>query len=620
MALNYETLIRAAMKQPEDRTLTEVNDFIFPWLKASLKKKQGIFQKISDEVIHEICKSITLERRRPWEVVIRQGEVGDKFYIILQGSVNIYRLDDDAKPTTADTTSATIDPSVIADDEKREEVISNYFGNYIVTLGAGFDFGERALITDEPRSATVITATSTDLLVVERDVFNRTLKSAHEKELQEKTEFINKCPFFSTWNPRMKRLVSLNLERGHFSYDSLLFKQGERADAVYFIWSGEVKLTMDPLLHWLQYPNILSSHKLSKSDPLKSAAIELFLPMLTNLPNVNSSPYYSQKTEQQAKQQSYAIKRRHMTFAQAEQELKKRMLQVALLTTGDIIALEEYVCDLQTYMQTARCTSACDLFYILKHNLVRLQKRMGAQGLVEKLRETVLLTFHAYKQRFIYSSIPLVRLLTVELEKRNENDLMNNNYQQKRWFQLQQNTPKTSRRFQRVTNHQGTTRRTTTVLNRSFNSGTNPSHISSGDSMVSDQALRKLEERLKDWHQRMGQASKPQIAKLQRYNHMNTDTRQKMLARSHMSDSSHEVDDTTFETIDTQSDYLSNFQQSDEPLFKVELVLEENMGNIRTRIQSAPAVIYTKQQQYEDMKQYLKAAWKRFLSRPQPCL
>jgi hypothetical protein len=48
MALNYETLIRAASKSPEQRTTREINDFILPWLKQSLKKKQGIFQKISD--------------------------------------------------------------------------------------------------------------------------------------------------------------------------------------------------------------------------------------------------------------------------------------------------------------------------------------------------------------------------------------------------------------------------------------------------------------------------------------------------------------------------------------------------------------------------------------------
>ncbi len=44
---------------------------------------------------------------------------------------------------------------------------------YYFFLAGGFDFGERALITDEPRSATIITITPTDLLVVGREVFSR---------------------------------------------------------------------------------------------------------------------------------------------------------------------------------------------------------------------------------------------------------------------------------------------------------------------------------------------------------------------------------------------------------------------------------------------------------------
>ena len=40
-------------------------------------------------------------------------------------------------------------------------------------LVGGFDFGERALITNEPRSATVMTTMPTDLLVVGREVFSR---------------------------------------------------------------------------------------------------------------------------------------------------------------------------------------------------------------------------------------------------------------------------------------------------------------------------------------------------------------------------------------------------------------------------------------------------------------
>ncbi len=61
MALNYETLIRAASKSPEQRTTTEINDFIVPWLKQSLKKKQGIFQKISDGKINNFLLKIHLK-------------------------------------------------------------------------------------------------------------------------------------------------------------------------------------------------------------------------------------------------------------------------------------------------------------------------------------------------------------------------------------------------------------------------------------------------------------------------------------------------------------------------------------------------------------------------------
>ncbi|UJR21571.1 hypothetical protein I4U23_024654 [Adineta vaga] len=390
MALNYETLIRAVSKSPEQRTITEVNDFIVPWLKQSLKKKQGIFQKISDDLIYDICKAIMLERRPAWDVVIRQNDPGDTFYIILQGSVNIYRLDDEIpKSSEAEVNFETEFIKVDNDPEKREEFIAQTFGNYIVTLVGGSDFGERALITNEPRSATVMTTSPTDLLVVDREVFNRTLKSAHEKELQDKTEFINRSPLFSSWSARLKRLVSLSLERGRFAYDSALYKQGTPADAVYFIWSGEVKLSMDPLLHWVQYP-----HLLPQSDPMKQRALELYLPMLQL-----SRQTHTMRSE------SFSIKRRSMTFAEAEKERAYRTIQVALLNTGDIIGLESFVCDLTTHMNSARCTAPCDLFYILKHNFTRLQKRHATQGLSERLREIVLLTLQAYPSRIL--NLPL---------------------------------------------------------------------------------------------------------------------------------------------------------------------------------------------------------------------
>jgi hypothetical protein len=99
-----------------------------------------------------------------------------------------------------------------------------------------------------------------------------------------------------------------------------------------------------------------------------------------------------------------------MTFAEAEKERANRTLHVALLNAGDITGLESYVCDLNTHINSARCTAPCDLFYILKHNFVRLQKRNGASGFTERLREIVLLGLQAYPTRILH--LPIFQSLT----------------------------------------------------------------------------------------------------------------------------------------------------------------------------------------------------------------
>ncbi|CAF0826170.1 unnamed protein product [Rotaria sp. Silwood1] len=632
MALNYETLIRAASKPPDQRTTTEITDFIFPWLKQSLKKKQGIFQKISDDVIHDICKTIMLERRPAWDVVIRQGDPGDTFYIILQGSVNIYRFDEDG-PKQAPLAFDTIKEfsQLDHDPDKREELIAQEFGNYIVTLVGGFDFGERALVTNEPRSATVMTITPTDLLVVDREVFNRTLKAAHEKELQEKTEFINRCPLFSSWSPRLKRLVSLSLERGRFSYDSALYKQGARADAVYFIWSGEVKISMDPLLHWLQYPYLLP-----QSDPMRQRALDLFLPMLQ--PSEPSNVHIPSTVNINSHRESYAIKRRHMTFAQAEKERAQRILQLALLGAGDIIGLESYVGDLATHVNSARCTAPCDLFYILKHNFVRLQKRHGAQGLSERLREMVVLSLQAYPLRIM--DLPLFTALMKRQLAPPITDEQAQYRSKQSWLLNLNNSSHSHTRRSGTTLYgngkdrlQGTTTnfRTDTRSSRHRRLG----HAATIQYLTNDQVhVEKIEDRLKKWHAEMGDDAKTQIRPLTRFNIACTTTNNIIRTPSH-----EKLEVQPNSTVVSPSrvfyfDQNSISGSGDESIVPVEQLLV-NLGNTldkpkstyatnsssySSKISLPPIHIYSVQEQYEDLRDTLKQAWKSFHKRSIPTI
>ena len=76
------------------------------------------------------------------------------------------------------------------------------------------------------------------------------------RKLNEKQNFINNSPFFGNWAPKMKKLLSLCLERDIFPYDSYLGRQLETSDRIYFIISGQAKVTVNPTLHTIQYPRL----------------------------------------------------------------------------------------------------------------------------------------------------------------------------------------------------------------------------------------------------------------------------------------------------------------------------------------------------------------------------
>ena len=156
-------------------------------------------------------------------------------------------------------------------------------------------------------------------------------------------------------------------------------------------------------------------------------ALESFLPIFQS--HQPSNVHIPSNADTNDPRQSFAIKRRHMTFAQAEHERAERIIQLALLSAGDVIGLECYVCDLATHINSARCTAPCDLFYILKHNFTRLQKRHGTQGLGERLREMVLLSLQAYPSRIMYMPL-FTALMKKKLAPRMNDDQLQQQQQQ----------------------------------------------------------------------------------------------------------------------------------------------------------------------------------------------
>lgn len=117
--------------------------------KFVLAKKVHIFRHLSQEQTNNLVKSFVLQRYRQGAHVINQGEMGTAFFVISSGEVKV-----------------TID--------SRE----------IRTMGKNAYFGERALLFDEPRTASVeVTSTEAELWSIEKKTFSAIVKGNMQAEL-----------------------------------------------------------------------------------------------------------------------------------------------------------------------------------------------------------------------------------------------------------------------------------------------------------------------------------------------------------------------------------------------------------------------------------------------------
>ena len=100
-----------------------------------------LFEKLPEEELEYLASLAKVQRYPEGVVVIRQGDLGDAFYVVLSGHLEVFRTDRRGMERTI---------------------------NYHV---AGHYFGEGALFTGEPRAATLRTMDDVELAVFDKRDF-----------------------------------------------------------------------------------------------------------------------------------------------------------------------------------------------------------------------------------------------------------------------------------------------------------------------------------------------------------------------------------------------------------------------------------------------------------------
>jgi hypothetical protein len=112
------------------------HETLIPERELALLRSIPIFAPLDIPTVDHLAQQLSARMVQPGTVVIRQGDAGDRFYVIDHGRMTV----------TAD-------------------------GRHVADLGPGDFFGEIALLRDVPRTATVTASEDTRLLSLERDQF-----------------------------------------------------------------------------------------------------------------------------------------------------------------------------------------------------------------------------------------------------------------------------------------------------------------------------------------------------------------------------------------------------------------------------------------------------------------
>ncbi len=259
------------------------NKYDIKALQSYMLKNIKYFQKMieesnSIEKISKIIQVLTYECFNKDEYIINYGEIGDKFFILLSGTVNVYKPSPkNIYMTLYDYVKYLVNIRDVEKNLLKFERIQNYNSNVdqdkllainynveklpysskklplvieeerlIATLEKGASFGEMALIKNEPRNADIVANEKCILGSVDKIDYKKILKDMEEQKINSQLKsFKTDFPFFKDWPAsRCFRLLSA-LTSENFMREEYVYKQNSLPTDIYIIKKGEFEVTCD---------------------------------------------------------------------------------------------------------------------------------------------------------------------------------------------------------------------------------------------------------------------------------------------------------------------------------------------------------------------------------------
>jgi CRP-like cAMP-binding protein len=197
-----EKLREVLLKKPNERTPDDIDDIL-----TIVEDNEFLKQFKNSKALRELCRYMKLQHFNARDTIFEQDDEGDCFYIIYSGRVAVYVHD-----------------------------------KQVAELNKGKYFGELSLIFGDKRSATIMAVEPSDLIVLDKDMYDKVIKSLQMDQIANITEFFEFFPLFHDLDRKYLLKIATKVIYKTLPTNTIIIRQGDYSKSIYFIKTGKVKL------------------------------------------------------------------------------------------------------------------------------------------------------------------------------------------------------------------------------------------------------------------------------------------------------------------------------------------------------------------------------------------
>ena len=200
-----------------------------------------IFRDLDEEQETGVLNAMRELRVVKNEVVIRQGDVGEYFYVVESGLLHCFIRPEPLPPAwlSAGNIATTVSP----EDKFVQPKYHPEFGRMVQECKPGSSFGELALMYGHPRAASVLAIETSTLWSLDRITFRTIiLKAAHRRRTMYE-QFLSTVTLLSSLGAPERSKIADALVSSVYMDGEAVVRQGEMGDTFFFVEEGEATVS-----------------------------------------------------------------------------------------------------------------------------------------------------------------------------------------------------------------------------------------------------------------------------------------------------------------------------------------------------------------------------------------